>query len=101
MNDSNRISPSASFNNEQYYSPGYPTANVDKRAIIKHQLETNFPTKTTVIYGLELVIIGLAGIGLQIGLIVNNGVHYEYGNGIWGGFFALVNGLIRLNMGKI
>ena len=99
MKDSNRISPTASFNNEQNYSLGNPT--VDKRAIIKHQLETNFPTKTTVLFGLELVIIGLAGIGLQIGLIVNNGVHYEYGNGIWGGFFALVNGLIRLNMGKL
>lgn len=75
--------------------------NNDKREIIKRQIETNFPTKITITTGLILILIGLAGIGLQIGLIVNNGVHYEYGNGIWGGFLALINGLIRLNMGKI
>ena len=80
----------------------YPnTYNEDKREIIKRQLETSFPTKTTILFGFIPIIIGITAIGLQIGLLVNNAIHCEIGNGIWGGIFAIINGLIRLNMGKI
>ena len=79
----------------------FETAEIDKREIIKRQLETNFPMKTTVLFGSELVLIGIVGIFLQIGLIANKALNYEIGNGIWGGFFAILNGLVRLNMGII
>lgn len=77
----------------------YPTTD-EKRELIKNQLETSFPTITTYLYSLLFIGVGLAGIGLHIGLIVNQGLHYEIGNGIWGGLFAVINGLIKLNLGK-
>lgn len=92
------VNPSSQ--NQMYVN--YPnTYNEDKREIIKRQLQTSFPTKTTILFGFIPIIIGITAIGLQIGLIVNNAIHSEIGNGIWGGIFAIVNGLIRLNMGKI
>lgn len=76
----------------------FPTTR-DKRELIKHQLQTNFPTILTIVIGLVLILIGLAGIGLQIALIINMALNYKIGNGIWGGFFSILNGLIKLNMG--
>jgi hypothetical protein len=76
----------------------FPTLR-DKRELIKHQLEINFPNKLTIVIGVVLILIGLAGIGLQIALIINMALNYKIGNGIWGGFFSILNGLIKLNMG--
>lgn len=71
-----------------------------KRELMIKQLEANFPTKTTLIFSLMFIAIGLSAIGLQIVLIVNEAFNYKIANGIWGGFFAIFNGLFKLNMGK-
>lgn len=73
---------------------------LEKRAIIKHQLQNNFPVGNVLIFGFIFILIGFAGIGLQIAIIVNQGPGYYIGNGIWGGFFAILNGLIKLNICK-
>lgn len=73
---------------------------VDKRAIIKQQLKTNVPMKTAFLFGMLQVIIGLAAVELQIALIVYTAINYQIGNGIWAGFIVMLNGVIKLNIGK-
>lgn len=73
---------------------------VDKRAIIRQQLKTNAPTKTAFLFGMLQVIIGLAAVELQIALIVYTAINYQIGNGIWAGFIVMLNGVIKLNIGK-
>lgn len=72
----------------------------EKREIISYRLNSNFPTILTALFATAFVTIGLAGIGLQIGLIVNQAVNYEICNGIWGGLFAILNGCLKFNMSK-
>ena len=72
----------------------------EKRDIIRYNLATNLPVYLPIIFGTILILIGLSGISLQICLIINKSINYEIGNGIWGGFFAILNGLIKLNIGK-
>lgn len=69
-----------------------------KRDLMKMKLETNFPLLTTLIFALVFIEIGLAAIALQIGLVINMALNHQIGNGFWGGIFAIVNGLIKLNM---
>lgn len=70
----------------------------EKRELIRRQLATNFPTKTLFFFSIVYFIIGFSGIGLQIALICYKAIGYEIGNGIWGGSFAIFNGLIKLNL---
>lgn len=72
----------------------------EKRDIIRYNLATNLPIYLPIIFGTILCLIGLSGISLQICLIINQSINYEIGNGIWGGFFAILNGLIKINIGK-
>ena len=70
----------------------------EKRELIRRQLTSNFPTKTLFFFSIVYFIIGFSGIGLQIALICYKAIGYEIGNGIWGGAFAVFNGLIKLNL---
>lgn len=72
----------------------------EKRDIIRYNLATNLPVYLPIIFGTILILIGLSGICLQIWLILNKSINSEIGNGIWGGIFAILNGLIKLNIGK-
>lgn len=71
----------------------------EKREITKDQLAVNFPTYLTLSFGLIYLLIGLVAIALQVVLIFNMALNYEIANGIWGGFFAILNGFIKLTMG--
>lgn len=72
-----------------------------RREILMKKLQTNFPIITVILFGSAFLIIGLAAISLQIVLIVNAAYNYGIGNGIWGGFFALLNGFMKFNMGNL
>ena len=72
-----------------------------RREILMKKLQTNFPIITAILFGSAFLIIGLAAISLQIVLIVNTAYNYGICNGIWGGFFALLNGSMKFNMGNL
>lgn len=82
-------------NNLRRFKSKKPTI-VDKRIMIKERLDKNFPSMTVLYYAHVFIGIGLTAIGLQIALIANKAVLYRMGNGIWGGCFAIINGLIKL-----
>lgn len=71
----------------------------EKREITEHQLACNFPTCLPIFFGVVYLTIGVTAMGLQIWLIVNMSVNHFIANGLWGGLFAITNGLIKLNMG--
>lgn len=73
---------------------------VEKRAIIQELLRTNFPFKSVLFFGMSFVLIGLAAVTLQIILIANQSPGSNIAGGIWGGFFAFLNGLHRLILCK-
>lgn len=73
----------------------------EKIEYVKIRLKNNFPSKVTFVVGLLHVLIGLAAIAIQIFLITNVAINYTLGGGIWGGFFAVVSGLIKLNLCKL
>ena len=70
----------------------------EKRVIIQHQLDTNFPGKTVFLTGLIFIIVGYAEIALHLALSVYLGIFYKVGHGIWGGFFCVLNGLLKFNL---
>lgn len=72
----------------------------EKREITEHQLACNFPTCLPIFFGVVYLTIGVTAMGLQIWLIVNMSVNHFIANGLWGGLFAITNGLIKLNMGN-
>lgn len=98
--DFNSIEKPTSDPTTSIYQSNITYSRAEKREIIKRQLETNFPTKSAFLFGAMFTGIGISGICLQIVLIVNQALNYEIGNGIWGGCFAIFNGLIKINMGK-
>lgn len=71
----------------------------EKFEFITDRLQNHFPIKTVYVIGVIMILIGIAAIVLQIILIVNQAIHYEIGNGIWGGCFAIISGLLKINMG--
>lgn len=73
----------------------------EKREMHIYELKTNFPTKTVIGFACLFACIGLAAIGLQITLMVNQAVNWYWANGIWGGFLALCNAGIKLNLGRV
>lgn len=106
MNDISNNSPAVYISRFDDIHGGESTNNVrnpkltrkEKRAIIKHQLQNNLPAKNVVFFGIIFILIGLTAIGLQIALIVYKSAGFHIGNGIWGGGFAILNGLIKLNI---
>jgi len=92
-----QVQPNEGYVN--YQVPNRSSLLEMKRENIKNHLNTNFPTIITCVYAFLFIAIGLSAIGLQAALISNMALNYQIGNGIWGGFFAIVNGLIKLNMG--
>lgn len=73
----------------------------EKRAIIKTRLEIRFPLVITSIFAILLILIGLAAIALELVLIHFRAVNYKFANGIWGGYFCIVNGFLKIILGKL
>lgn len=73
----------------------------EKRAIIKTRLEIRFPLVITSIFAILLILIGLAAIGLELVLIHFRAVNYKFANGIWGGYFCIVNGFLKIILGRV
>lgn len=70
----------------------------EKQEFVSDKLKTRFPIKITLFTGLAMILIGMSAIVLEIILIVNKAMNYQIGNGIWGGCFAIISGLLKLNM---
>ena len=56
-----------------------------QREFIARRLKENFPTKFVIIYVIVMCLIGIAAIGLQIGMFVVRSVNYYIAGGFWGG----------------
>lgn len=68
----------------------------EKRKFIKQQIETSFPGVTLFYYAHVFIGFGVTAIVLQSILIANKAPLSKIGNGIWGGCFAILNGVIKL-----
>ncbi|CAF0821502.1 unnamed protein product [Brachionus calyciflorus] len=71
-----------------------------QKEYIQKRIQENFPSKFSVIYGVCMIIIGLAEIALQIVLIFFKGALYFVGHGIWGGSFCLLLALAAILLVK-
>lgn len=72
----------------------------EKRQIIKYLLRHNFPIRRFLFFTFLFLLIGVAAIALEVVLIVDKTVNYKLANGIWAGFFSIVNGLSKLLLRK-
>lgn len=68
----------------------------EKRKFIKQQIETSFPGVTLFYYAHVFIGFGVTAIVLQSILIANKAPLSRIGNEIWGGCFAILNGVIKL-----
>lgn len=68
----------------------------EKRKIIKYLLKHNFPIRPYLFFTLCFLLIGVAAIALEVVLIIDGALNYKIANGIWAGFFSIVNGSSKL-----
>lgn len=73
----------------------------EKRAIIIYRLKNNFPMLLVLFFAIAFILIGVAAIGLEIVLIEKKALNYHLANGIWGGLFSILNGLLKVNLSII
>lgn len=67
----------------------------EKRLVIEHNLENRFPKETFIYFITSYFEIGIVGIALQIALMAYQAPLNRFGNGIWGGLFAIGNCFIK------
>lgn len=72
----------------------------EKREIIKERLRNNFPIEYVFHFAIVFIEVGFVEIGLQAALIWDRAPLYFIGSGIWGGLFAILNGLLKFYLCK-
>ena len=72
-----------------------------QREYLKKRLQEKYPTKFVAVYGILMILIGIAEIVLQVISIIFNGGFSYVAHGIWGGAFLFILAILALSLSKI
>jgi len=95
-----KLDQSQKIKSENTSSQTSNSTTAEKRELLRIKLKNDIPTKMVIFFGIVFILIGLVSIGLEIALIHYRALNYKLANGIWGGYFSILNGLIKINLGN-